>query len=91
MTDEGGAMNAVLEQIWAHRSIRACKPDAVPDELLDELLEAGLRAASCGNMQTWSVIVTRAEERRAGRREPGPGLVLHGDHAQRHGRAVRVL
>ena len=57
-------MNPVLEQIWAHRSIRAYKDDPVPDELLDEILLAGLRASSSGNMQTWSVVVTRVAERR---------------------------
>lgn len=52
-------MNPVLEQIWAHRSIRSYKPDPVPEETLQEILQAALRAASSGNLQTWSVIVTR--------------------------------
>ena len=42
-----------------HRSIRRYKPDPVPDDLLNELLSAGLRASSSGNMQTYSIIVTR--------------------------------
>lgn len=42
-----------------HRSIRRYKPDPVPDELLEKALSAGLRASSSGNMQTWSIIVTR--------------------------------
>jgi nitroreductase len=57
-------MNEVLEQIWAHRSIRAYRPDPLAEETLREILEAGLRASSSGNMQTWSVIVTREEERK---------------------------
>lgn len=43
----------------AHRSIRAYTNQAVDDNLLNELLMTGLRSSSSGNMQTWSVIVTR--------------------------------
>jgi nitroreductase len=43
----------------SHRSIRAYKPDPVDEKLLNDLLLAGLRSSSSGNMQTWSVIVTR--------------------------------
>jgi hypothetical protein len=42
-----------------HRSIRAYKPDPVMDKLLNEILEAGIRASSSGNVQTYSIIVTR--------------------------------
>lgn len=42
-----------------HRSIRRYKPDPVPDDLLTEVLAAGPRASSSGNMQTYSIIVTR--------------------------------
>ena len=45
-----------LDSIKQHRSIRAYKPDPVPDALLNELLEAGIRASSSGNMQTYSII-----------------------------------
>jgi len=49
----------LLDQIAAHRSIRQYRPDAVPEELLNEILVAGVRASSSGNMQTYSIIVTR--------------------------------
>ncbi|MBE2221460.1 MAG: nitroreductase family protein [Anaerolineae bacterium] len=42
-----------------HRSIRRYKSDPVPDDVLHEILEAGVRASSSGNMQTYSIIVTR--------------------------------
>jgi len=45
--------------IRAHRSIRSYRPDAVSDELLDRLLEAGVRASSSGNMQAYSIVATR--------------------------------
>ncbi|NKQ35484.1 MAG: hypothetical protein HF973_07695 [Chloroflexi bacterium] len=48
-----------IETIHQHRSIREYKPDPVPDALLTEILQAGVRASSSGNMQTYSIIVTR--------------------------------
>lgn len=52
-------MQTVIDTIHAHRSIRQYKPDPVPDDLLSEILAAGIRASSSGNMQTYSIIVTR--------------------------------
>lgn len=48
-----------FDVIHSHRSIRRYKPDPVPDDLLEQALAAGLRASSSGNMQTYSIIVTR--------------------------------
>lgn len=56
-------MEAVA-QMLAHRSIRAYRPDPVPGDVLQEILHAATRASSSGNMQTYSVIVTRDEARR---------------------------
>jgi nitroreductase len=50
---------SVIDAIHQHRSIRKYKPDHVPDDLLNEILGAGIRASSSGNMQTFSIIVTR--------------------------------
>lgn len=50
---------SAIEQMLQHRSIRKYKPDPVSDDLLSEVLQAGLRASSSGNMQVCSVIVTR--------------------------------
>ncbi len=47
--------------LFKHRSIRRFRPTALPDELLHELLEAATRASTCGNMQLYSLIVTRDE------------------------------
>ncbi len=60
----------IIDQIHQHRSIRAYKPDPVPDELLNEILLAGTRASSSGNMQTYSIIVTRDLELRQQLYEP---------------------
>ena len=48
-----------IETIHHRRSIRQYRPDPVPDDLLTDLLEAGVRASSSGNMQSYSIIVTR--------------------------------
>jgi len=50
---------SVINAIRQHVSIRQYKADLVSDELLEEILEAGIRASSSGNMQTYSIIVTR--------------------------------
>ena len=54
----------VIEAIYRHRSIRKYKPEPVPEELLTEILSAGIRASSSGNMQVYSIIVTRDRELR---------------------------
>ncbi len=59
-----------IETIRQHRSIRRYKPDPVPDDVLTEVLEAGIRASSSGNMQTYSIIVTRDEALRQQLYEP---------------------
>lgn len=48
-----------IDTIHRHRSIRKYRPDPVSDDLLCDLLEAGTRASSSGNMQSYSIIVTR--------------------------------
>lgn len=50
---------SAIETIHQHRSIRKYKSDIIPASLLEEILEAGIRASSSGNMQTYSIIITR--------------------------------
>ena len=50
------------------RSVRAYKPDDVPDDLLQQVLEAGRLAPSACNKQPWRFIVVRSE---TGRRALG--------------------
>lgn len=54
----------VFEIANTHRSIRAFTSQPLEDDLLDDLLLAGLRSSSSGNMQTWSVVVTREPARK---------------------------
>jgi len=53
---------SILEQIHSHRSIRKYKPDPVPEDVLNRILESGLRSSSSGNMQSYSIIVTRDQD-----------------------------
>lgn len=53
-------MNLELtDVIHGHRSIRKYEDREISQELLDEILEAGIRASSSGNMQSYSIIVTK--------------------------------
>lgn len=49
----------ISRYLRSHRSIRSYKSDDISDELLNELIQDGVRASSAGNMQTYSIIVTR--------------------------------
>ncbi|WP_233208499.1 nitroreductase family protein [Planomicrobium sp. MB-3u-38] len=53
-------MNLELKDvIHNHKSIREYEDCEISQELLDEILEAGIRASSSGNMQTYSIVVTK--------------------------------
>ncbi|MCZ6691009.1 MAG: nitroreductase family protein [Planctomycetota bacterium] len=53
-----------LETIEAHRSIRQFKSDPIPQGDLDAIIHSATRGSSSGNMQTYSIIVTRDPKRR---------------------------
>mgnify|MGYP001545652366 CR=1 FL=1 len=61
---------SIIDQIKSHVSIRKYKPDPVPQEIITEILEAGIRASSSGNMNTCSIIVTTDPEIRQQLHEP---------------------
>ncbi|MEQ6391228.1 nitroreductase family protein [Bacillaceae bacterium S4-13-58] len=50
--------------VHGHRSIRKYEDREVSQELLEQILDAGIRASSSGNMQAYSIIVTRDKELR---------------------------
>ena len=60
MTDEIG----LFEAIYTQRAIRYIKPDPVPDELINRLLEAGVKAPTGGARQMWRFVVIKDEETR---------------------------
>ena len=49
----------MLDTIFNHRSIRKYKNTPVPVKMIDEILLAGSRASTTGNMQVYSIIVTK--------------------------------
>jgi len=51
----------VLDLLKGRRSIRRYRPDPVPDEMVEQLLEAGRWAPSASNRQPWAFIVVRDE------------------------------
>ena len=54
----------MLDTILKHRSIRKYKNTSIPEEILNQILEAGFRASTTGNMQIYSIIITRDEEKK---------------------------
>jgi nitroreductase len=48
-----------IDFLFNRRTIRKYKPEAVGDDLLNYLIKAGCRSSTTGNMQVYSIIVTR--------------------------------
>lgn len=63
------ARAAVRQVIAERRDIRRFRPDDVPDEMLESILEAAHRAPSVGLMQPWRFIVVRDEAVRSAVRQ----------------------
>jgi len=55
---------SLLELIKKRRSIRRFKPDPIPDEYVDKIIEAARWAPSGANSQPWEFIVVKKEELR---------------------------
>lgn len=52
----------MINKILQHKSIRKYKPDDINNELLNKILLAGTRASTTGNMQVYSIIVSKDEQ-----------------------------
>lgn len=48
-----------METIFRHRSIRKYKSTPVKNSIVEHILKAGTRASTTGNMQVYSIIVTK--------------------------------
>jgi nitroreductase len=53
-----------MKLLTEHRSIRNYQLKEIEDSILTEILESGIRASNTGNMQLYSVIVTRDTEKK---------------------------
>lgn len=51
------------EHIKSRRTVRKFKPDPIPQEVLDEIYEAGMWAPSHANAQPWDFVVVGPEAR----------------------------
>jgi nitroreductase len=70
--------NPVIDCLMNHRSIRKFKPQALEAETLQTLLQAGIRAASAGNLQHYSLIVVDDPEKKKALLDwPEAGLVTY--------------
>ena len=54
----------MVNAIFEHRSIRKYKSDTIPDSILNKVLEAGSRASTTGNMQVYSIIISKEKEQK---------------------------
>jgi nitroreductase len=52
-------MNETLNTILTRRSIRNYKPEQIPDDILKQIIDAGLHAPSAMGRQPWHVVVVR--------------------------------
>lgn len=54
-------LKILMKTLLTHRSIRKYKADAIDNALVKQILEAGIRASTTGNMQVYSIVVTQDE------------------------------
>lgn len=57
-------ISETLNLLKNHRSVRKYKDQPIEQELLDQILEAGMRGSNTGNMQIYSIVVTRDAQRK---------------------------
>src|SRR5215510_2335181 len=53
------AESGLFDIMFSTRSMRRLKPDPVPDEVIYQILDAGIRAPSGGNTQHWRFLVVK--------------------------------
>jgi nitroreductase len=54
----------IIDFLLNRRTIRQYSDKKITDETLNTILEAGIRASNCGNMQLYSIIVTKDENKK---------------------------
>ncbi len=65
MTTESRLSMPLGEAVFSQRAIRRFRPEPIPDSVLQDLLEATIRAPNGGNFQPWHFLVIRDPELRA--------------------------
>lgn len=64
MTTADRLTMALGEAIFTQRAIRRLKPDQIPDDVLQDIMQAAIRAPNGGNTQRWHFIVVKESELR---------------------------
>jgi len=54
-----------MELLKLHRTIRKYKASPISDVILNDILECGIRSSNTGNMQLYSIVVTRNYEKKS--------------------------
>jgi len=54
-----------MELLKSHRTIRKYKSVDIAEDILQDILECGIRSSNTGNMQLYSIIVTRNAKKKA--------------------------
>ncbi|MCP4582124.1 MAG: NADPH-dependent oxidoreductase [candidate division Zixibacteria bacterium] len=57
-------MNKILELMASHTSVRKFKNEVVPDDLLNSILDAARQASTSSNVQAYSIIVIKDQEKK---------------------------
>jgi nitroreductase len=52
----------LFDALYTQRAIRHIKPDPIPDELVEKVLDAAIRAPNGGNEQHWGFVVIKDPE-----------------------------
>lgn len=68
MSDHDGKFKnemTLFEAMYTARAMRWLKPDPIPDVVIQQILEAGIRAPNAGNRQNWLFMVVRDAEQRS--------------------------
>jgi nitroreductase len=63
-TQEEGSRMDVFEAIRTRRSVREYRPEPIPDEKLEAILEAARLAPSAGNRQPWRFVLVQDSDRK---------------------------
>ena len=52
----------LFEAMYTQRALRYIKPDPIPDDLVSQVINAGIRAPNGGNQQRWGFVVIKDRE-----------------------------
>lgn len=55
----------LYDAVHTLRAVRRLRPDPIPDDVLERVLDAACHAPTGGNVQPWRVVVVRSPERKA--------------------------